>query len=145
MRDRRAVAFVATAIALGALASTHDAWASFNDSATASASYTADVLVAPTSPAAAAGTCTVGTGDRTVLSWTATSSSWTSGYEIARSTTAGGPYTVIGTVSGVSTTTYTDGPLAFSTTFYYAIRSMKSAWRSTNATVSRTTKNALCV
>ncbi len=145
MRERGPLAVVAAAIALGALASTHDAWASFNSSAAASTSYTADVLVAPNNPAAAAGTCSVGTGDRTVLSWTATSSSWASGYEIARSTTAGGPFTVIATVSGVSTTTYTDGPLASSTTFYYAIRSMKSTWRSANATVSRKTKGTLCV
>lgn len=145
MRDRRTPTLVAAAMMFGVLASAQVAWASFNDSATASASYTAGVLAAPTSPAAAAGTCTVGTGDRTVLSWTATTSSWATGYEIARSTTAGGPYTVIATVSGVSTTTYTDGPLAFSTTFYYAIRSTKNVWRSTDATVSRKTKSTLCV
>lgn len=134
----------ATAIALAVLGTAPVAWASFNDASSASATYTADVLAPATNPSAAAGMCSTVSGDRTVLSWTATTSTWATGYEIARSTTAGGPYTVVGTASGAGTTTYTDSGLAYSTTYYYAIRSMRNAWRGTNATTSRTTKNSLC-
>ncbi|MGQ0831874.1 MAG: hypothetical protein ACT4OV_09370 [Microthrixaceae bacterium] len=145
MRERSLRGALMVGIVIGALASTHVASAAFTDGTTASASYSAGALAAPTSPSATAGTCSTITGDRTVLSWTASTSSWASGYEIARSTTSGGPYTVIATVSGVSTTTYTDAPPAFSTTYYYAIRSTKHAWRSANATTSRTTKSSLCL
>lgn len=80
-----------------------------------------------------------------MLTWTATTSTWATGYEIARSTTSGGPYTVIATVSGIGTTTYTDSPPAYLTTYFYAIRSAQNAWRSANATTSRRTKSVLCI
>lgn len=144
MRERPRAAVTAVAIAVALLGTAPVAWASFDDVSAASASYTADVLAPATNLSAAAGFCSTLSGDRTVLSWTATASTWATGYEIARSTTAGGPYTVVGTASGAGTTTYTDAGLAYSTTFYYAIRSMRNAWRGTNATTSRTTKNSLC-
>lgn len=136
---------LALALVLVAMTSARAAWASFNDSSSASAAYSTDVLAAPTNPAAGPGTCTAFSNDRIILTWTATTSTWADGYEIARSLVPGGPYTVIGTVSGVASTTYNDGPLAFSTTYYYAIRSTRNAWRSTDATVSRTTRSSLCL
>jgi len=136
---------VAVTAALVVLSSAQVARAAFTDASAAVTTYTADVLAPATNPAAAAGTCSSVTGDRIVLSWTATTSTWATGYEIARSTTAGGPYTVVGTASGAGTTTYTDAGLAFSTTYYYAIRSMRNSWRGTNATTSRTTRNTLCL
>lgn len=144
MHERRVAVVTATVMTLVLLSTAQVARASFNDASTASASYTADVLAPATNPSAAAGTCSTLSGDRTVLSWTASTSTWATGYEIARSTTAGGPYTVVGTASGAGTTTYTDAGLAYSTTYHYAIRSMRNAWRGTNATASRTTKNSLC-
>ncbi len=145
MRDAARRVAVAAGVALGALGAAATAGASYTDSTSAAATYTAGALQPATAPAATAGTCSTVTGDRTVLTWTATTSTWASGYEIARSTTAGGPYTVIATVSGVGTTTYNDGPLAFSTTYYYAIRATKHQWRSADATVSRKTKSSLCI
>lgn len=136
-----------TAVAAGltALASAQVAWASFSDTAQASAAYSTGILGAPTNPSASPGTCTAFRNDRIVLNWAATASSWADGYEIARSLAPGGPYTVIGTVSGVGTTTFNDGPLAFSTTYHYAIRSTRNLWRSADATVSRTTRSSLCI
>lgn len=145
MRDRRTLVPIAVAVALVGLVSSQVAWAAFGDTAQASATYSTDSLAGPTSPSAGPGTCTVFSNDRIVLSWTATSSTWADGYEIARSLIPGGPYTVIGTVSGVGTTNYNDGPLAFSTTYYYAIRSTRNLWRSEDATVSRTTRSSLCL
>lgn len=137
---------VAVAAFLAPLLIGHAAWALWTDDATASASYTTASLAAPTNPATAAGVCTLVVGDRIDVSWTATASTWADGYEVLRSTTAGGPYSVAGTVVGQAVTTYTDGPLAFSTTYYYVVRSTKNNWRSADtAEVSRTTRSAVCV
>lgn len=119
--------------------------AAFNDVAVAGASYTSGVLAPPTSPSATGGSCSTVTGDRIVLTWTATPTAWASGYEIARRTASADAYTVIATVAGRTTTTYTDGPLFFSTTYHYAIRSTRHGWRSTDAIVSRTTRSAFCL
>jgi len=41
---------------------------------------------------------------------------------------------------------FTDGPLAFSTTYFYVVRATKQGWRSPyTAEVARTTKSPLCV
>ena len=121
------------------------AWATFTASATATATYTSATLAAPTNPATAAGTCSTVTGDQITVTWTATASTWADGYEIRRSVVSGGPYTVVGTVSGRTTTSFTNGSLLFSTTYYYVVRSTKGAWRSADAAqVSRTTRTALC-
>lgn len=145
MRERRVVrmAVVAGAVVAGGLAAPAIAAAAFSDSATATMLVTSDVLLPATSPAAGPGTCTPLSTDRIVLTWTATLSSWADGYEIARATSAGGPFTVIATVSA-ATTTYTDSSLSFSTTYHYAIRAKRNAWRSTDATTSRTTRNTFC-
>lgn len=145
MVDGRGLVLTAAVALLAVVGSATVAGASFTDAGSASATVTADVLAPATHPSAAPGSCSAFSGDRTVLSWTATASSWATGYEVGRSITAGGPYTVVATVSGVATTTYTDSPPAFSTTYYYAISAMRNTWRSTNATTSRTTKSSLCL
>lgn len=144
MRERRTPRLaVAAAVIAGGLAAPAMAAAAFDDSAAATMVVTSDVLLPATSPAAGAGTCTPLATDRTVLTWTASVSPWADGYEIARRTGSSGPYTVIATVSAV-TTTYTDSSLAFSTTYHYAIRAKRNAWRSADATTSRTTRNTFC-
>jgi len=121
------------------------AWGAWSDSSSASAQYSSALLAPPTNPAAVLGICTVLTSDQIVLSWTATASTWADGYEIARSTTSGGPYSVIGTV-GQPTVVFTDGPLPFSTSYYYVVRATKNSWRSPYTTeVTRSTRTALCV
>ena len=137
------MAVVALGVSAGALAAPAVADAAFNDSAAATMAVTSDVLLPATSPAAGPGTCTPLSTDRIVLTWTATASTWADGYEVARGTSAGGPYTVIASVSA-ATTTYTDSSLSFSTTYHYAIRAKRNAWRSADATTSRTTRNSFC-
>lgn len=136
-----AIAIVAAAL----LIVQTSAWAEWTDAATASASYTTASLAAATSPGTAAGLCVLVVGDAIVVSWTATTSTWADGYEIARSTTAGGPYSVVGTAVGQGTTTFTQLALAFSTTYYYVVRATKNSWRSADtAQVSLTTRSTLC-
>lgn len=148
MRERRsrlALAFPSVLAVVAALGTAQVAWASFSGTSTASAGYSSGLLAAPTNAAAGPGACSLFSSDSIVLSWTASSTTSADGYEIARSTAAVGPYTVVATVAGAASTTYTDTPLSFSTTYFYAIRTYKYAWRSLDATASRTTRSSLCI
>ncbi|MGH9149468.1 MAG: fibronectin type III domain-containing protein [Acidimicrobiales bacterium] len=141
-RLRRAC-FVAAGLALLTPAV---ALAAFDTTALAPTSVATATLAAPTSPGTSFGACTLLVSDTIVVSWTATSSTWAGGYEVYRSTTSGGPYTLRATVPGQSSTSFSDGGLAFSTTYYYVVRATKNAWRSPyTAQVSRTTRTSLCL
>lgn len=122
------------------------ALAQFADGDSASQSISTDALSPPTSPDTAHGPCTTGVTASIVVSWTATPSTWADGYEILGSLVSGGPYTTVGTVSGVSTTSYTVTGLAFATTYHYVVKATKGNWRSApTSQVSRTTLNPLCL
>lgn len=136
-------AVVCLAIAAGAARS---ASAAFADGASDGHTLSTAQLAPPTNPGTAAGTCILAVSDSIVVTWTASTSTWADGYEILRSTSAGGPYAVVGSAAGAGTQSYTDSPLAFSTTYYYVIRSMKGAWRSGDTTeASRSTRSTLCL
>lgn len=134
---------VAAAVLAGALGAPAVAAAAFLGTTSATSAVTTDVLLPPTGLAAGAGVCNPVTGDRIVLTWTASASTWRDGYEVARATTPGGPYTVIASPSAAATS-YADGPLSFSTTYHYAVRAKRNAWRSVDATASRTTRTGFC-
>lgn len=142
-RRRRVIAAaVCVAIAVGAPRS---ASAAFADGASDSHTLSTAQLAPPTNPGTAAGTCVVAVSDSVVVTWTASTSAWADGYEILRSTTAGGPYTIVGSAAGAGTQSYTDSPLLFSTTYYYVIQSTKGNWRSSPTTeTSRSTRSTLC-
>lgn len=120
------------------------AFAAFTAILTAHGEFSTAVLQPPTSLSASGGTCEADQHDSIVLSWTPSSSSWAEGYEVLRSTD-GSTYTLIATLAGVQTDTYTDSPLAFSTTYYYRIRTVKAEWTSQPAEVSGTTRGSQCV
>lgn len=144
MVERVATGLVVAVTALLVTASV--ALAQFADGDSASQSISTSSLQAPTNPAAGDGPCTNGVTASIVVSWTATSSTWADGYEVLGSLVSGGPYTTVGTVSGVSTTSYTVTGLAFATTYYYVVKATKGNWRSAaTAQVSRTTLNPLCL
>lgn len=69
------------------------------------------------------GLTATGSNAQVALSWTA--SSGASGYNIYRSTTSGGPYTVI--QSGVESTTYTDTGVTNGTTYYYVVTAVNGS------------------
>jgi hypothetical protein len=123
------------------------AFAAFNSSPSSPTMIVSSAtLAAPTSPAASTVNCVVLGSTKVKLTWTATTSGWADGYQIFRSTTNGGPYSSVGTVSGQATTTFTDSSVSFSTTYYYVIQATKNNWRSPNSTqVTFTTPTALCV
>ncbi|HET7572537.1 MAG TPA: hypothetical protein VFJ77_07700 [Gaiellaceae bacterium] len=87
-------------------------------------------LDAPTGLGAVHGTCVRRQQDQIVLGWTASTSPAVGGYEIFRSTSSGGPYSSLGTVSGRTTTSYADSNLPFNTTYYYVVKASRANWRS---------------
>jgi hypothetical protein len=70
------------------------------------------------------------------LSWTPTSSSWASGYVLARE--VGGAAPVTSTVSGASTASATQSPLVNDTAYVFRLTTSKGTWRSTSVTASLT-------
>lgn len=81
--------------------------------------FTTTTLAAPTGPAATGGT-------NVVLTWTATTSTFATGYNILRSSTNGGPYSQLVQVTPRTTVTYTDN--ASAGTYYYVLQSYFQNW-----------------
>src|SRR6185312_16563387 len=92
--------FTATA---GAGATIELSLARYTDSATATKTITTDTLTPPTALAATGGTSVA-------LTWTATADTYATGYEIHRAAAAGGPYSLVTTVTPRTTVAATDGP-----------------------------------
>lgn len=112
----------ATIVLVGGLAAAPVTLARFNASATANASFSTGTLAAPTS---LAGT---GTSGQAVLTWTPSTSSTATGYELWRSATSGSGYAQVTTVTPVSAATATDAAAAG--TWYYVMRTYVGGWTS---------------
>ena len=67
------------------------------------------------------------------LSWTASPSTWASGYELTRA--VGGTTQVTSTVAGAATTSTTDGPLVSGTSYTFGLTAAKGTWRSSPVSV----------
>jgi hypothetical protein len=102
-------------------------------------------LAAPTGASALQGACTNNKPAVISVSWTASSSSFTTGYTILRAAGSGGPYTAIGTVSA-GTTTFTDPSvtLAYSTAYFYVVDATYQSWTAQSAQAAVTTLSKLC-
>ena len=137
---RRAGLAAGVAAALSAAAPALAGWISPVDGGSLSVSTAS--LAAPTGPAAVVSACTPGqrTSLAVTVTWTATSSPAT-GYTILRATRANGPYTAVGSVAGVGTTTWTDatGQLRFTTTYYYVVEATVQSWTSPNSAYASVT------
>lgn len=94
-------------------------------------------LVPPSNVTATFDCGTLGLGKGILVEWDSVSDA--EGYEVARSTDSGGPYTTIASVDA-STTQYMDNDVENNTTYYYVVRSTASGWVSENsAEASETT------
>ena len=150
MTARAARAATRLLMALGLLAAAGmlavPAFATWVSSVTAEQTVSSATLAAPAGTTASRSTCTPLLQAQVLISWTATSSTFADGYQVLRSTTSGGPYTSVGTVSGRGTTSFTDATVAFSTTYHYVVQATRNQWRSPNSTqASVTTPNVLCL
>jgi hypothetical protein len=94
--------------------------ASFTGSVTLTSNASNPSLAIPLS-----GTGATSTSHSVALTWTASTTSGVTGYNVYRSTTSGSGYAKIDT-SLVSGTTYTDTSVASGTTYYYVVRSVSS-------------------
>jgi hypothetical protein len=78
--------------------------------------------------AALGGTCLTGTGTvahSVTLNWTASTSSNITGYKVYRSTTSGGPYSLLSSLG--NTTTNTDNSVSSGQTYYYVVTAVNSS------------------
>lgn len=99
-------------------------------------------LVPPTNVTATFDCGTLSIGRHILVDWDAAADA--EGYEVARSTTSGGPYSVLGTVDA-PTTEYQDDATESDTTYYYVVRSMAGGWISEDsAEASETTPGSIC-
>jgi hypothetical protein len=113
------------ALLLAAVVAPSSTAARFSGTRTLAANtLTADTLNAPASPGATGGT-------EVSLSWTATSDTYAAGHRVYRSSTSGGPYALVATVTPRTTTAYVDSPA--DGTYYYVISAYYQSWESTNS------------
>ncbi len=125
-----------------AVLSATPAQAVFNDVTASPAISVSSALLAPPTGLAAANGCVL-TIPRVVLTWTATTSTFATGYQIYRKIGVGA-FLPLATVSGRTTTTYTDTPVLVATTYTYYVAASIQGWSADSSSVSITTP-ALCI
>lgn len=99
-------------------------------------------LVAPSGVSATFSCGLASIGRHITVEWTAVTEA--GGYQVARSRTDGGPYTVVADV-GASTTSYQDTDVALSTTYHYVVRTTASGWVSENSEQVSVTTPSVCL
>jgi hypothetical protein len=121
--------------------------AAFTSTATVSQGSVSSGTIAPPTVLSAVGGCqNLILGPKITLTWTATTSGFAAGYQILRSSTNGGPYTLLTTVSDRTTVTYTDTTATgLNTTYYYVLRAQFLNWLSANSTQGSGTTPVLCL
>jgi hypothetical protein len=127
MGYRRRLGLAAVTVLVPALLGTSTAasLARLTDADSSSQAIATDTLDPPTGLAAAGGATAS-------LTWTATTDSYASGYEVRRGTVSGGPYALITTVSPRTTVATTDAP-GSNGTYFYVLRSIFQNWRSVDS------------
>ncbi len=101
-------------------------------------------LLAPTGVGAVQTNCKNNAASKVTVSWTATSSTFATGYTIQRATVSAGPYATVGTVAFGTNSFLNSTGLAYSTTYYYQVLSTYRSWTATSSTVSVKTKSRFC-
>jgi len=84
----------------------------------------------PPPPAAPMNLTATATSGQVVLTWTASSSSGVTNYNVKRSPSSGGPYTIIGSTPS---TTYTDTNVMNGTTYYYVVSALNAGGEGPNS------------
>lgn len=93
--------------------------------------------LAPPSGLAAANRCLL-TVPSVALSWTATPSSFASGYRVYRRLSTDAAFSLRATVSGRSTTSYSDSTVVGGSSYVYVVHAYYAGWSATTGSVSIT-------
>jgi hypothetical protein len=144
MRARRTL--VAALVTVLALCGASAAAAMFTKAAIGGPMSVASATLAPPTALSAAQTgCKSSKPPTIAVGWTATSSSFATGYRVERATASGGPYTVVATVA-IGTTSYLDADpaLGYATTYFYRALSTFRSWTTASTAVSVTTLSSKC-
>lgn len=145
-RLRRACAQVLghalVALCVGALTAAAPVAAAWLQSATATSSFATDSLQ-PATNLTATRSCVL-TVRTITLDWTASSSTYATGYKILRKT-GSGSFVEHATVVGRLTTVFVDTPLAQATTYTYYVQTVYQSWTAATGQQSATTHGAVCV
>ncbi len=125
-RRRSILALGLTVGLLASLAAGHasTSLARFTDAAVSTGALASDTLAPPTALGASGGTSVT-------LTWTPTSDSYATGYDVRRGTVSGGPYTSVGSVTPGSASSTTDSP--GTGTWFYVLRSVFQGWASADS------------
>jgi hypothetical protein len=129
-------------VAAGLVLVATPAVATLGDSATASAAFTTTSLAAPTGLTATAGCVGLAT-PKVTLSWTATTSTYATGYDVYRAVGAGAS-TLLTSVSPRTTVTYVDTAVSLLTSYTYTVKTRYASWTKASGTASATTA-AVCL
>lgn len=131
-------------IALVACVLTAVASASWSAQAGAGPLTVSAAILSPPSGLTSTSNCVRNNHNWVVLRWTATPSTFASGYQIFRALGAGTP-AAIATVSGRGTVTYTDKTVSSSQTYSYTVQASYLGWRSASSnTATITTPKSNC-
>ena len=118
------------------------ALASYLDSATATATFTTTSLAAPTGVGAVGG-CAGTLQPKVTVTWTATVTTFATGYDVYRAVGLG-PSTYLTTVSPRTTVTYVDTAVAILTQYTYTLKTKYQSWTKASSTATATTP-AVCL
>lgn len=127
MTARRSVVGLALAggiVAMVAIGPAPTSLARFTDAALSTGSLGSDTLAPPTALSAMGGTSVT-------LSWTPTTDTYATGYDVRRAASVGGPYASVGSVTPGSASMTTDGPAPG--TWHYVLRSTYQGWASVDS------------
>lgn len=112
---------------------------SFIRMASATQAVSAGTLAPPTGVAAAVASCQNNKFVSVQVTWTPSTSSFATGYEVLRDGA------VIGTAAGGTAASFTDTTVTWSTSYSYSVRAVRNYWRSsTTAPVAFTTPAKNC-
>ncbi len=127
MATRRSAGIAAVVVLVPVLLcmSTATTLARLVDTAASTVAITTDTLDPPATLAATG-------GSSATLTWTATTDTYATGYELQRATVSGGPYGLVTTITPRTTLTTNDAP-GSSGTYYYVLRSVFQNWRSVDS------------
>ncbi|MDP9183476.1 MAG: hypothetical protein M3P04_11950 [Actinomycetota bacterium] len=129
---------------VGAVVFATPALSAFLNSATAASTLSTTQLAEPTGLGATAGcTTAIPKLPQVTLSWTATTTTFATGYDVYRAVGAG-PSTYLATVTPRTTITYVDTTVAVLTTYTYTVKTRYASWSKASATASATTA-AVCL